>query len=192
MSSPSGSPRRSPKRKAETPAGGSRKTPVDPRKVAVYSGSFDPITRGHLDIICRAGRLFDHVIVAVADNLQKKPLFPRVERVEMVRQATRTMDNVAVDSFSGLLAHYVQEKNISVIIRGLRAVSDLEHEFRMAFMNRRLVDRVETLFLMPSEEYTYLNSTVVKEVARLGGDVSQFVTPDVYRRLLRKLGKTAT
>ena len=170
------------------PTGKPEQAPPDPRKVAVYSGSFDPITRGHLDIICRACRLFDHVIVAVADNLQKKPLFSRVERVEMVRTATREMDNVTVDSFAGLLAHYVQEKKVSVIIRGLRAVSDLEHEFRMAFMNRSLVARVETLFLMPSEEYTYLNSTVVKEVARLGGDVSQFVTPDVNRRLLNKLG----
>lgn len=164
----------------------------DPRKVAVYSGSFDPITRGHLDIICRARRLFDHVIVAVADNLQKKPLFTRVERLEMVRLATREMENVTVDSFTGLLAHYVQEKNVSVIIRGLRAVSDLEHEFRMAFMNRSLVAQVETLFLMPSEEYTYLNSTVVKEVARLGGDVSQFVSPEVNRRLLTKLRKTSS
>jgi pantetheine-phosphate adenylyltransferase len=159
--------------------------------MAIYSGSFDPITRGHLDIICRACRLFDHVIVAVADNLQKRPLFTRVERVEMVRRATQEMEDVTVDSFTGLLAHYIQDKNISVIIRGLRAVSDLEHEFRMAFMNRSLVAQVETLFLMPSEEYTYLNSTVVKEVARLGGDVSQFVTPDVDRRLKSKLGTTS-
>ena len=191
MSNPSGSSRRSPKRTVKTPARRSKRKPVDPERMAVYSGSFDPITRGHLDIISRACRLFDHVIVAVADNLQKKPLFTRVERVEMVRLATRQMENVTVDSFTGLLAHYVQEKDVSVIIRGLRAVSDLEHEFRMAFMNRSLVARVETLFLMPSEEYTYLNSTVVKEVARLGGDISQFVTPDVNRRLLQKLGKKA-
>jgi pantetheine-phosphate adenylyltransferase len=127
----------------------------------------------------------------VADNLQKKPLFTRVERLEMVRSATCEMKDVTVDSFTGLLAHYVQEKDVSVIIRGLRAVSDLEHEFRMAFMNRSLVDRVETLFLMPSEEYTYLNSTVVKEVARLGGDVSQFVTPDVNRRLMDTFGRSS-
>jgi len=183
MNVPSGS--------SKTPAGRPKNKTPDPKRVAVYSGSFDPITRGHLDIICRACRLFDHVIVAVADNLQKKPLFTRTERIEMVRQATREMDTVSVDSFTGLLAHYVQEKNVSVIIRGLRAVSDLEHEFRMAFMNRSLVAQVETLFLMPSEEYTYLNSTVVKEVARLGGDVSQFVTPDVKRRLLEKHRKAA-
>jgi pantetheine-phosphate adenylyltransferase len=170
----------------------SSKMPARQERVAVYSGSFDPITRGHLDIISRACRLFDHVIVAVADNLQKKPLFTRKERVEMVRLATAQMEDVTVDSFSGLLAHYVQGKNVSVIIRGLRAVSDLEHEFRMAFMNRSLVSQVETLFLMPSEEYTYLNSTVVKEVARLGGNVSQFVTPDVNRRLLQKLRKTSS
>jgi pantetheine-phosphate adenylyltransferase len=157
------------------------------RRVAVYSGSFDPITKGHLDIIHRARNLFDHVIVAVADNLQKQPLFSREERVDMVRLATQDMEDVTVDSFTGLLAHYVRDKGIDVIIRGLRAVSDLEHEFRMAFMNRSLVPRVETLFLMPSEEYTYLNSTVVKEVARLGGDVAQFVTPVVSQRLIEKL-----
>jgi len=174
----------------KTPAVSS-KIPAEQQRVAVFSGTFDPITKGHLDIISRACRLFDRVIVAVADNLQKKPLFTREERVEMVRLATEEMEDVTVDSFAGLLAHYIQERNISVIIRGLRAVSDLEHEFRMAFMNRSLVSRVETLFLMPSEEYTYLNSTVVKEVARLGGDVSQFVTPDVSRRLQEKLRKPA-
>ena len=157
------------------------------QRVAVYSGSFDPITKGHLDIICRARNLFDHIVVAVADNMQKEPLFTREERQEMVRLATQDMDDVTVDSFTGLLAHYVQERGVSVIIRGLRAVSDLEHEFRMAFMNRSLVPHVETLFLMPSEEYTYLNSTVVKEVARLGGDVSQFVTPAVEEKLRGKL-----
>jgi pantetheine-phosphate adenylyltransferase len=160
------------------------------QRTAVYSGSFDPITKGHLDIICRARNLCDQVIVAVADNLQKKPLFSREERVEMVRLATKGMEGVKVDSFTGLLAHYVQEKGVAVIIRGLRAVSDLEHEFRMAFMNRSLVPHVETIFLMPSEEYTYLNSTVVKEVARLGGDVSQFVIPVVEERLRSKLHKT--
>ncbi len=191
MKASSGSSNTTPERSAKPSTGPAANAPPDPDKVAVYSGSFDPITRGHLDIIRRAGRLFDHVIVAVADNLQKEPLFSRTERVEMVRLATRGMENVVVDSFSGLLAHYVQEKKVSVIVRGLRAVSDLEHEFRMAFMNRSLVAQVETLFLMPSEEYTYLNSTVVKEVARLGGDVSQFVTPDVNRRLMQKLGKAS-
>jgi len=161
------------------------------KRVAVYSGSFDPVTKGHLDIICRARSLFGHVIVAVADNLQKQPLFSREERVEMMRLATKGMEGVTVDAFTGLLAHYVQEKGAAVIVRGLRAVSDLEHEFRMAFMNRSLVPQVETIFLMPSEDYTYLNSTAVKEVARLGGDVSQFVPPIVAERLrskLRKLG----
>jgi pantetheine-phosphate adenylyltransferase len=169
--------------------GVSFKDPQSTKRKAVYSGSFDPITKGHLDIICRARNLFDQVIVAVADNLQKKPLFSREERVKMVRQATQGMEGVTVDSFTGLLAHYVQEKGVAVIIRGLRAVSDLEHEFRMAFMNRSLVPHVETIFLMSSEEYTYLNSTVVKEVARLGGDVSQFVTPAVERRLRSKMHK---
>lgn len=157
------------------------------KRVAVYSGTFDPITKGHLDIICRARNLFDHVIVAVADNLQKQPLFSKDERLQMVRLAIQGIEGVTVDSFNGLLAHYVQEKGVSVIVRGLRAVSDLEHEFRMAFMNRSLVPQVETIFLMPSEDYTYLNSTVVKEVARLGGDVSQFVPPAVEERLKSKL-----
>ncbi|KPL18791.1 MAG: phosphopantetheine adenylyltransferase [candidate division Zixibacteria bacterium SM23_81] len=157
------------------------------KRVAVYSGTFDPITKGHLDIICRALNLFDHVIIAVADNLEKQTLFSKDERLQMVRLATRDMEGVTVDSFKGLLAHYVQEKGVAVIVRGLRAVSDLEHEFRMAFMNRSLVPQVETLFLMPSEDFTYLNSTVVKEVARLGGDVSQFVPPVVEERLRSKL-----
>jgi len=171
--------------------GYSSEGPLPARRVAVYSGSFDPITKGHLDIICRARNLFDQIIVAVADNLQKRPLFSREERVEMVQLATQDMEGVMVDSFTGLLAHYVQEKGVSVIIRGLRAVSDLEHEFRMAFMNRSLVPQVETIFLMPSEDYTYLNSTVVKEVARLGGDVSQFVTPFVQERLRNKLKQSS-
>jgi len=169
--------------------GVSSQDPHSTKRTAIYSGSFDPITKGHLDIICRARNLFDQVIVAVADNLQKKPLFSREERVEMVRLATQGMEGVTVDSFTGLLAHYVQEKGVAVIIRGLRAVSDLEHEFRMAFMNRSLVPHVETIFLMPSEEYTYLNSTVVREVARLGGDVSQFVTPAVEQSLRSKMHK---
>lgn len=164
--------------------------PPSAQRVAVYSGSFDPITKGHLDIIYRARSLFDHIIVAVADNLEKRPLFSREERVEMVRLATQDMEGVSVDSFTGLLAHYVQEKGVAVIIRGLRAVSDLEHEFRMAFMNRSLVPQVETIFLMPSEAYTYLNSTVIKEVARLGGDISQFVTPAVEERLRSRLQKS--
>lgn len=161
------------------------------KNVAIYSGSFDPITKGHLDIIGRARNLFDLVVVAVADNMQKKPLFSRKERVEMVRLAIQGMEGVVADSFTGLLAHYVQERGVSVIIRGLRAVSDLEHEFRMAFMNRSLAPQVETIFLMPSEDYTYLNSTVVKEVARLGGDVSQFVIPAVEERLQRKLRRSS-
>jgi len=189
MNGPADSFKPAPDERTKIAAGQLPGGPSDPGRVAVFSGTFDPITRGHLDIICRARRLFDHIIVAVADNLQKQPLFTRIERLEMVRSATGEMEDVTVDSFTGLLAHYVQEKDVSVIIRGLRAVSDLEHEFRMAFMNRSLVGRVETLFLMPSEEYTYLNSTVVKEVARLGGDVSLFVTPDVHRRLMDKLGK---
>ena len=158
------------------------------KSVAVYSGTFDPITKGHLDIICRARNLFDQVIVAVADNLEKQPLFSMDERLQMVRMATHGMEGVTVDSFKGLLAHYVQEKGVAVIVRGLRAVSDLEHEFRMAFMNRSLVPQVETLFLMPSEDYTYLNSTIVREVASFGGDVSPFVTPYVEETLKKKFG----
>lgn len=137
--------------------------------VAVYPGSFDPPTNGHLDIIIRSTHLFSKVIVAVTDNTTKNPTFSLKERMLMLKSATKNIKNVEIDSFSCLLVNYIKIKKASIIIRGLRAVSDFEYEFQMALMNRRLSRKVETVFLMPDEAYTYLSSRLVKEVASLGG-----------------------
>ncbi len=150
---------------------------------AIYPGTFDPITYGHLDIIQRAVRLFDHVIVAVADNPRKNTLFSTEERMEMV-EAVCDMENVTVDHFKGLLVEYAESQNACALIRGLRAVSDFEYEFQMALVNRQLSEELSTVFLMPHERYTHLNSTIVREVASLGGDVSPYVPPAVDRRLI--------
>ena len=156
-------------------------------KVAVYPGSFDPITNGHLDVIRRAASMFDRVIVAVAHNSGKAPLFVVRERLALTRQAVRRVRNVTVDAFGGLLVTYVRRKHAQVVVRGLRAVSDFEFEFQMALMNRKLEPRVETIFLMPKDEYTFLSSGLVKEIAELGGDVSEFVPLAVERALRSKL-----
>jgi len=152
-------------------------------KIGVYPGTFDPITNGHIDIIRRSLQVFDKVIVAVAPNPKKKPIFDIHERVEMIREATRDIPNVEIEIFEGLLAEYMKRKNAHAIIRGLRAVSDFEHEFMMALMNRKLDSEVETVFLMPSEEYSYLTSSAIKEVASYGGVVKDLVPPIVARRL---------
>ncbi len=146
---------------------------------AIYPGSFDPVTHGHLDVIERARKLFDEVIVAVAHNDQKKPLFPLEQRLEFLRSAINGRDRVQVASFDGLLVDFALKQEAIAVIRGLRAISDFEFEFQMALMNRKLEARVETIFLMPKEEYTYLSSRIVKEIARLGGDISSFVPPQV-------------
>jgi len=151
--------------------------------VAVYPGSFDPPTNGHLDIIIRSTHLFPKVIVAVTDNSTKNPTFTVKERILMLKSATKHIKNVEIDSFSCLLVHYIDKKNASIIIRGLRAVSDFEYEFQMALMNRRLNKRIETVFLMPDEAYTYLSSRLVKEVARLGGDINGLV-PELAKTYL--------
>ena len=156
-------------------------------RTAVYPGSFDPITNGHLDIVQRAARLFDRVIVAVAHNDGKKPLFSPEERVGLVRQCVGTMPNVTVESFNELLVNYVERSGSQVIIRGLRAVSDFEFEFQLALMNRKLDGRIETIFMMPKETYTFLSSRIVKEIARLGGDVGCFVPEAVRQALAQKL-----
>ncbi len=160
--------------------------------IAVYPGSFDPMTLGHLDIVERASRLFPKVIVAVADPLQKKPLIPIDERIEMVRKAVQHLPSVTVEKLTGLLVDFVREHGASAIIRGLRAVSDFEYEFKMAWMNRRLCPEVETLFLIPSEEYAYLASSLVKEIAFLGGDISNLVPQPIVKDILqafqRKMG----
>ncbi len=149
----------------------------------IYPGTFDPITNGHVDIIERAAGLFDHVIVAIAHNIQKTPLFSIEERTQMILTATQHLSNVEVDSFGGLLVEYARRKGARAIIRGLRAVSDFEYEFQMALMNRSLAPEVVTVFLMPNERYTYLNSSIVKEVARCGGDISAFVPSFVHTKL---------
>jgi pantetheine-phosphate adenylyltransferase len=153
---------------------------------AIYPGSFDPVTNGHLDVVERARKLFDEVIVAVAHNEEKHALFSLEERLELLRGMLGKIDNVRVAQFDGLLVKFAIEQNATAVIRGLRAVSDFEFEFQMALMNRHLENRVETIFLMPKEEYTYLSSRIIKEIARLGGDTSKFVPPTVSQALAKK------
>lgn len=156
---------------------------------AIYPGSFDPVTNGHLDVVERARKLFDEVIVAVAHNDEKEPLFPLQERLDLLQQTVGRIDNIRIAQFEGLLIEFALEQKASAVIRGLRAVSDFEFEFQMALMNRKLEGSVETMFLMPKEEYTYLSSRLVKEIARLGGDVSQFVPPIVAKALAKKFSR---
>ena len=159
------------------------------QRIALYPGTFDPITYGHIDVIRRATELFSRVVVLVARNSSKRPMFTDEERAAMIREVFRRNDRVEVDSFNGLLVEYARRRKSSVIIRGLRAVSDFEYEFQMALTNRKLAPTIDTVFLVPHEKFTYLNSTIVREVARLGGDVADFVPPAVRRRLLEKVGR---
>jgi pantetheine-phosphate adenylyltransferase len=156
---------------------------------AVYPGTFDPVTNGHLDLIQRSSVLFDDVVVAILSNTDKIPLFTPQERVEMLEQVVKRMPNVSVSTFDGLLVGYAEQIQASVIVRGIRAVSDYEYELQMALMNRRLSSRVETVFLMPAEAYSYLSSRLVKEISVLGGSVHGLVPAIVERRLKRKHGK---
>src|SRR6266540_5485189 len=157
-------------------------------RTAIYPGSFDPLTNGHLDVIERASKLFDRVNVAIAINESKNPLFTLAERRELVSRAIEHLKNVEADTFTGLLVDYVAQRSGQAILRGLRAVSDFEFEFQLALMNRKLNERVETIFMMPKDTYTFLSSRIVKEIARLGGDVSGFVPPQVVAALQKKLG----
>ena len=154
-------------------------------KRAIYAGSFDPVTNGHLDVLERAARVFDEIIVAIAYNPEKRGLFTPEERIAMLEDATSAMSNVRIVQFHGLLVDYARNAGACAIVRGLRAVSDFEFEFQMALMNRRLEPTLETFFLMPKEEYSYVSSRLVKEVASLGGNVAPFV-PAAAERALRK------
>jgi pantetheine-phosphate adenylyltransferase len=156
-------------------------------KTAIYPGSFDPVTNGHIDILERALSLFDKVIITVANNSAKSPLFTVEERLDLLRETTKKFKNAEVDSFQGLLVDYVVRREAIAIVRGLRAVTDFEYELQMALMNRKLSEKVETIFLMPNEKYTYLSSNVVREIAQLGGNVGAFVPPVVCKALKMKL-----
>jgi pantetheine-phosphate adenylyltransferase len=160
-------------------------------RTVIYPGSFDPFTNGHLDLVHRAAKLFDRVIVAVARNEAKGPLFSHLERLDLIHQSIDGLANVTAEAFEGLLVNYVEERGGQAVIRGLRAVSDFEFEFQLALMNRKLNERVETIFMMPKDTYTFLSSRIVKEIARLGGDVGEFVPPQVVAALRKKLGTAA-
>ncbi len=154
---------------------------------AIIPGSFDPVTNGHLDIIKRASDVLDHLTVAVLDNPRKKVLFTFEERIEMLRKITADIPNVEVDYFKGLLIDYAAQKNIQIIVKGLRAMSDFEFEFQMALVNRKLDPRMETMFMMTNSKYAYLSSSIVKEVASLGGDIREMVPPQVCEFVLHKI-----
>jgi len=157
--------------------------------LAIYPGTFDPVTNGHLDIIQRGAEIFERIIVAVASSRNKNPLFSLEERVEMLKKTTAEYKGVAVESFDGLLVDYARTKGARVIIRGLRAVSDFEYEFQLALMNRKLNSEVDTFFVMPSEKYVYLNSGLIKEISRMGGDISSLVPGEVLNKLKAKYHK---
>ena len=159
---------------------------------AVYPGTFDPITNGHEDLIQRAARLFDEIVVGVAQSQAKRPFFSLDERVGLATEVLKPYKNVRVRGFTGLLSEFVKEQGATVILRGLRAVSDFEYEFQLAGMNRRLAPGVETLFLTPSDKYLFLSATIVREIAVLGGDVSAFVNPVTDARMREKVGRGAT
>ena len=160
-------------------------------RIAIYPGSFDPLTNGHLDVVQRAAKLFDRVVVAVAANESKHPLFTPEERKAMVEQAVAHLPNVMTEVFDGLLVEYAARHKARAIVRGLRAVSDFEFEFQLALMNRKLDENFETIFMMPKDTYTFLSSRIVKEIARLGGDVSPFVSEPVQTALRKKLRPAA-
>ena len=157
---------------------------------AIYPGTFDPLTYGHLDLIERGSRVFDELIVAIGENPFKTPLFTVAERRQMIQKHTRHLKNVKVDAFKGMLVDYVQGQHANIILRGIRTVSDFEEEFQRALTNRVLKNDLETVFIMTSEQYSFFNSKLIKEVASLGGDVSKFVPPEVRKQLIVKLKKT--
>jgi len=157
-------------------------------RTAIYPGTFDPVTNGHVDLVRRSCAIFDRIIVSIAPSPKKSPLFTISERIEMMREATSDIPGVEVEAFEGLLVEHVLAKGANAVVRGLRAVSDFEYELQMALMNRRLSSEVETVFMMPSEEYSFLTSSVIKEVAGYGGNVDGLVPPNVARLLKEKFG----
>ncbi len=160
-------------------------------KIAVYPGTFDPVTYGHIDLIKRASKIFDEVIVAVAHNKSKGALFSVAERVSMLKDAARDMENVRVDAFDGLVVDYVKRSGSRVMVRGLRMLSDFEYEFQMALTNRKLADDIETIFMMPHQDYSYISSKLIKEAAALGADVSNFLPEKTVMALKKKLNPSA-
>lgn len=159
------------------------------KRIAVYPGTFDPVTNGHIDLVERSLRIFDVVLVAIAENPRKTPLFPHEERIAMFKKVTEKYKNVVIEGFDGLLVDFVKQRKAVGIIRGLRAVSDFEYEMQMALMNRRLDNTIETVFLMPSEEYSFITSTIVKEAASYGGDISSLVPKVVVEKLKKRFRK---
>lgn len=157
-------------------------------RIAVYPGSFDPVTLGHLDIITRAAKQFDHLIVSVLNNTSKKPLFSVEERIALLQEVTRNLPNVQIDSFRDLLVRYMRSKQAQIIIRGIRSVTDFEYELQMASTNRQLDDGIDTIFMMTNPKYSYLSSSIVKEIAQFHGPVQDLVPPEVEAALQRKLG----
>lgn len=158
-------------------------------KIAVYPGTFDPVTYGHIDIIKRASRTFGKVVVAVAHNSHKGPLFSVSERIAMLKESTKGLTNVAIDDFTGLVVDYARRKGANIMIRGIRMLSDFEYEFQMALTNRSIDDKIETIFLMPHESYSYISSKLIKEAASLGADLGKFVPGPVEKRLKERLSR---
>ena len=160
------------------------------KRTAIYPGTFDPVTYGHIDVLQRAAKIFDHVIISVAESSSKKTLFTADERTKMILAASRGLKNVSIDIFEGLLVKFAEKKKAHAIIRGLRAISDFEYEFQMALTNRKISKKVETVFLMPNEKYSYISSTLVKEIAAYSGDLKSFVPAYVAKELKKKFRKT--
>ena len=158
---------------------------------AIYPGTFDPLTHGHLDLIARGAKIFDHLVVAILRNESKNPLFSVAERVEMITAATKSFENVSVATFDGLLVDFAKQQNAKALLRGIRAISDYEYELQMALMNRRLSGELETVFMMPAEKYSYVSSRLIKNVFRLGGSVDGLVPPMVAERLAARVAKDA-
>lgn len=160
------------------------------KRIAVYPGSFDPITNGHLDMVNRALEFVDELIIAILLNPEKKPLFTVKERMDMIAKAIKPNEAIRIDQFDGLLVEYARRRNAGIILRGLRALTDFDYEFQMALMNRRLEPQIETVFLLPAEQYSYVSSKLVKEIAALGGSITGLVPPDVEEKVRQKLGRT--